>query len=120
MTHDQLQAAAFEYGWNTYPQVRPLFFAIFNEVVRWPGETDRQHMIRISRMKSMGLVPGVFDLMLIYKSIVFVFDIKVGADKLSDAQKRFGAAIMQNNGQYFTFSTLDEFKLILKSITVNL
>lgn len=61
-------------------------------------------------MKSLGLVKGVLDFEFYYAGTLYVFDFKVGKDKLSKEQKEYIKAIEKQEGQGFEIRSLEEFK----------
>lgn len=113
----QLQAQCFQWLWNNYPETRLLCWHVTNEMKPWPAETleeflqrcptarpgdypifgykgeSKQHFSRrIAQAKAAGLVPGVWDLHFLWKGTLFLFEFKVGHNKLSEAQIAFEAA----------------------------
>lgn len=118
LTHDQLQAKCWRWGWNTYPDVQYLFFAVLNEVKRLPCETDKEHLIRIGQAKALGLVPGVLDLLLLWQPI-HAFDIKVGDDRISPAQKKFCEHLTAIGGHWHEIRLFTQFQEIFGNIVSN-
>ena len=116
ITHDQLQKMCFDHLWNHYPTTRRTFWHTPNEQRRYPGETDKQHMIRLSQAKSIGVLKGVVDLVWYWKGELITFDIKVGADSLSDDQIKFIDAIKVQGGSFYEISSLDQFKQVIDLI----
>lgn len=142
MTHDQLQAAAFQWAHNTFPIIRGTLFAVQNEVPPHPGESKQNHIKRISHYKSIGLLSGALDLMLIcppydcryttgyeedgqwvsYEHGEYVapapygFDAKVGKDSLSEKQQKFIENLRRCGGDGWGFRSFEQFQLILLPI----
>lgn len=128
MTHDQLQAKAFQWAHNTFPIIRGQLFAVQNEVPPHPGESKANHLKRISHYKSIGLMAGALDLMLLCPAAEgwagieltppapYGFDAKVGKDRLSDKQLRFIENLRACGGDGWEFRTEQEFQRIFISI----
>jgi hypothetical protein len=109
MTHNQIQQKCFMFLWNHYPQSRFGCWHTPNESIPYPGESKKQHMIRLSQAKAIGVLSGVWDLVFYYRGVLYIFDVKVGPDKLSDKQIRFRDYVVSNGGQAFEIRTLEEF-----------
>ena len=123
MTHDQLQFKCFQWFWNSYPGLRMTFWGIFNDIKQVEKITGpisaKKRIIILSKMKSLGMVKGVLDLMFYHRNTLYVMDCKVGKDKLSKEQKEFIKAIEAQGGKGFKFSTLEEFQGIILNILQN-
>lgn len=142
MTHDQLQAKAFQWAHNTFPIIRGSLFAVQNETKPYPGESKQSHLARISHNKSIGVQAGALDLMLfcgpcdtryttgyeedgVYLSYehgsyvppaTYGFDAKVGKDKLGDKQLAFIEKLRRCGGDGWEFRTEQEFQCIFVKI----
>jgi hypothetical protein len=116
MTHDQLQAKAFQWAHNTFPIIRGSLFAVQNEVPPHPGESKVGHIKRISHYKSIGLRSGALDLFLVCPGAPYGFDAKVGNDSLSDNQLDFIEILRRCGGDGFEFRSFEQFQLILLPI----
>lgn len=116
MTHNQLQQKCWMYLWNTYPESRYLAWHTKNEDIPNKSETKKEYIVRRSQDKAVGLLPGVWDLVLYWKGVLFIFDIKVGKDKLSEQQIRFRDQVISQGGQAFVIETLEVFETQCKNI----
>ena len=74
---------------------------------------------RMSQMKSLGVVSGTTDLLFYFKGKLHAWDIKVGKDKLSDAQNHFILKVTQQGGEGCEIRSFDEFKEKFKKIINN-
>jgi hypothetical protein len=110
MTHDQLQKSCFDFLWNYYPETRRCCWHTPNEQRPFPGESKKAHMIRLTQAKSIGVLKGVVDLVLYFKGVLYLFDIKVGNDRLSEDQLKFIAAIEAQGGKFFEVNDFESFK----------
>lgn len=145
-THDRLLAGCFQYVWNNYSLTRGSMFHVTNESKpinkNWlkslliafckrfgmfvreedldkfikANAYNNQHMIELSRLKAIGVVAGVLDLIWFWQGKLYCFDVKVGNDRLSDAQKTFIQVIEQNFGKCYVIRNFNEFKIIVDEI----
>ena len=116
----QFQQQAWVWGCNTYG-LFGLLFHVPNEVERLPGETTASHMRRISKLKSLGLTPGVPDLVLVWNGKVYGFELKDGAKgRVSEAQEKLHEKWRLQGAIVQVCRTLDEFKKMLKEIVQHL
>lgn len=124
-SHDQLQASAHQWLWNEHPELRYLFHSNFNDIkiiekmlrtLTGRNIDNRQRMIILSQLKSVGLVKGVLDQELLYKCQMYFFDAKVGNDSLSKEQLEFKEAVEANGAKCFEYRSLEEFKNIMGGI----
>lgn len=80
--------------------------------------TQKEHIIILSQRKAIGVLPGVTDLILYWKGVLYMFDIKVGKDSLSKEQLSFIAANIEQGGQFFEINSLEEGKRIIDEIFI--
>lgn len=113
-SHDQLQSEAHRWLWNTYPNLRYLFHSNFNNLTDYKG--TQQDRIRMAKLKSLGLVKGVYDQEFLFKGKMYFFDAKLPNDKLSKEQSEFAAQNESHGAKCYTYSTLTEFKNIIYGI----
>lgn len=112
MKHDQLQAQAYQWAHNTFPQIRGHLFACLNELKPTKGESKQQHMIRISQAKAIGLRKGVLDLIVIMPTATYGFDIKIRPDKFSEEQLKFVEILRKCGGDGWEIESMEQFKSI--------
>lgn len=114
--HDQLQAAAFQWTQNTFPQFRNLIFAARSEVIRYPGETEKQFLARLGHLKSIGHRKGILDLHIDFPEIEgirgapFEFDAKIKPDYLKPEQHERIASLERCGGGGFAFHSFEEYQ----------
>jgi len=82
LTEAQLQAQLWKIAWNEFPQSRRHIWAIPNGAKRT--------MYEQTVSKATGTLAGVWDLHCFYKGQFYVFELKVGRNKLSDEQLDWG------------------------------
>lgn len=116
MTHDKLQQSLFLYIWNTYPQARRTFWHTPNELLKHQHETTRDFMIRLSQRKAIGVLPGVVDLVFYWSGVLYMFDIKVGLDHLSETQLAFIKANEVQGGKFYEIRSIEQGKEIINNI----
>lgn len=122
MTHDRTQAACLEWLWNYLPFTRYTATAICNEPP-YPMGTGLPEkvlqkvmkMIRIA-MFNLGILPGALDFQWYWRGRLYIFDVKIGRDVLSDKQKLYIAAIEAQGGKYYEIETLAQFQQIVNYI----
>lgn len=135
--HDRIQQEIFVYLWNRYPEVRfcmwhtpnefkqdfafilEYFFSFVKnkvEVDKLESKLKHRAMIAAVKRKSIGVLSGVTDLVFYYKSVLYIFDVKVGKDKLSDNQKEFIKAIEKQGGKFYEINSIEEGKSIIEGI----
>lgn len=114
--HDQLQAQAYQWTHNTFPQFRNLIFAPRSEVIKHPGESDREFMARLGKLKAIGHRKGILDLHIDFPTIEgkqgapYEWDAKVKPDKLKPDQHERIAALERCGGGGFAFHSLGEYQ----------
>lgn len=105
-TEDVLQAKCFQWHWNKYPAQRRTLWHIPNGGQRNAREG--------AKFKAMGVVAGVADLHWLYKGRLFVFELKVGSNTLSEAQKQWRAAVVPAGALWFEIRSLEQFQEVIK------
>jgi hypothetical protein len=104
----KLQQQCYRWFHNTYPHLRRLMWYVENE-----GKRSKYQQ---GIVKSTGLTAGVADLHFISDSIYYAIELKTPTGKLRASQKKWGAAIVSQGGQYHVVRSLDEFKKLIKWI----
>jgi len=106
MTHDQLQSECWEKAWNhavtQAPHMLRRFFAIPNSSMGFLG------MIKAKQLESCGALGGVWDMVAFGdEATIHWIEFKVGRDTISDAQKKFKAAILKSGGKNYFYEVRD-------------
>jgi len=107
MSEDQLQAAAYQWLHNTYPDLRGLFFAVPNGGYR--------NVIEASKLKATGVVPGIPDCVLIWP-VAAGFEFKTASGTLSPKQKKIHLKWKSKSREVYVIRTVEEFKEIIKAL----
>lgn len=146
LSHDALLSQCFQYTWNKYPQTRRLCFHVMNESRPIPSQLltslltqfckfigvfaapekirsfcsrqlfDKEHQIRMAQNKAIGIVPGVFDLLLYWRGAMYGFDVKIDRDRLSENQIAFAGAVERNGGKCYEIRSFEQFCSIFDKI----
>ena len=104
-TELQLQAAIFQYHWNNYPNERGQLFHV-NQKAR--------NAIEGNKMKALGVVAGVSDLILLRPGGIAIFlELKTDTGKQSNAQAAFQATVESLGFRYAILTSLPQFKELL-------
>lgn len=115
MKHNSLQSACHTWFWNTYPELRGLSHANFNNLTTETPDARRQ----MAKLKSLGLVKGVLDYEFYYRGVLHVFDFKIGADHLSPEQLDHIQKVEANGGRGYEIRSLEKFIEIILDIINN-
>lgn len=107
LSHDQLQAQCFQWHWNEYPAQRGLIHA---------NNNNSRNAVQGNQRKAVGVVKGVLDLEYFRKGQLYFFDIKVGKDTLSKAQKAVIATLEAEGAICYEIRSLEQFQIIIKTI----
>lgn len=111
MTEAQIQQSIFKWYHNNFclshhnPQ--NIIFSVANE-----SSNVKEQMYK----KSLGLIAGVSDLVIITESEVFFVEVKTPIGKQSEKQKNFQSKIERLGYRYLLVRSLEQFKEI---ITIN-
>ena len=101
MSEDKLQATIFQWHWNTFPTQRGQLFHV---------NQKSKNAIEGNRMKAMGVVAGVSDLILIQQGLVSFIELKTDVGTQKSAQKQFQAKVESLGHPYHIIRNLDDFK----------
>lgn len=98
-----LQAQCTQWFWNTYPEHRRMLFHVFNNAF---GDK-----VRGARMKAIGVVAGISDLVLIGADRrVWWIELKTLTGTQHDEQKDFQQKVTTRGHQYVIIRTFETFK----------
>lgn len=104
MTEDKLQSKCFQWHWNTFPKERGRLFHV-NQKAR--------NAIEGNRMKAMGVVPGVSDLIYLTPQGPVFIEMKTEVGTQSPAQKEFQAIVTGLGFAYHICRNFYEFHQII-------
>ena len=105
----RIQAECFAWFWNTFPQYRKLLFHVPNENDRCDGNAI-QGAIR----KSLGIVPGVSDLILLIPRGgygAFLIEMKDEHGTQKPAQKEWQSIVEAQGYKYIICRSLEQFQI---------
>lgn len=108
----RIQAECFAWFWNTYPQYRKLLFHV-------PNENDRadSNIIQGAIRKSLGVVSGVADLMLLVPSGRYhglCIEMKDEKGRQKPAQAEWQVIVEAQGYKYIICRSLEQFKITIK------
>lgn len=106
----QIQAAAFQWAWNTYPHTRRLLFHVPNGGYR--------SKVEAANMKASGVVPGIPDMLLLWKGRAHAFEFKTTSGRASPEQVKVHHAWIDQNIPVYVVRSVEDFKQIFKSIII--
>jgi hypothetical protein len=95
---------------NTYPELRGLLFAVPNGGARSITEG--------LLLKKTGVVPGVSDMIFLYKGAAYLFELKTEKGTQSEKQINWQKLVQKQGFKYFIIRSEIEFAAIVKLIIV--
>lgn len=109
-SEDQLQAECFQWHWNAYPDKRGRLFHV-NQKAR--------NAIEGNRMKAMGVVPGVSDLIYLRPKDEgnLYIEMKTETGVQSKEQKEFEQLVTRLGYQYIICRSFDQFQSVFGNLT---
>lgn len=112
-SEDRITQEIVTWMWNTYPQTRKCFFHVPNE-----GKRGKLEAIRL---KAMGVVAGIPDLILAWRGRIYGFEVKTDTGAQSDNQKAIQKSWDENGNPYYIVRSESQFKAIaVKIVSGNL
>lgn len=107
----RIQAECFAWFWNTYPQYRKLLFHV-------PNENDRadSNIIQGAIRKSLGVVSGVADLLLLIPSGRYhglCIEMKDERGRQKPVQAEWQVIVEAQGYKYVICRSLEQFKIII-------
>ena len=108
----KIQAECFAWFWNEYPQYRKLLFHV-------PNENDRadSNIIQGAIRKSLGVVSGVADLLLLVPSSRYhglCIEMKDEKGRQKPAQAEWQTIVEAQGYKYVICRSLEQFKIIIE------
>jgi len=82
----------------------------------WSNHNNPKSARDGARRKATGMIKGVLDLLFYYHGTLYAFDVKVGKDKLSNAQLAWIAKIEVQGGKCYEIRSLEQFQEIIIEI----
>lgn len=112
--HDRLQSQCFSWFWNNYPKYRYLLHGNLNNLTT--QHRGSEGAIRMAQLKTLGLVKGRTDLEFYYRGVLYMFDVKIGSDRLKTEQKEYIKKNEEQGGKFFEIRSFDQFQEIILNI----
>lgn len=107
-SEDALQTECCTWFHNTHPQHRGLLFAVPNG--------GKRSVVEANRMKHMGLVAGIPDMIFAYAGKITFLEFKTLDGKLSDVQKEIHIKLMIAGFDIRIVRDFDTFRNIIHSL----
>lgn len=110
---EQLQAACYQWFWNTYPNHRQMLFHV---------QQSAWNRIQGSRFKAIGVTKGVSDLIFVGLGFCLFIELKMPASpgkpagKQSTEQKDFEHKVKTRGHKYIVCYTVEQFKKIMQYV----
>lgn len=107
-SEERIQQECFMWFNNTYPELRMLLFHVPNGGVRTGLEGKK--------LKLVGVVPGVSDLILMYNAKAYCFELKNDYGRQSVSQIEWEKKVKNQGIDYRIITSLKEFQFVIKKI----
>ena len=108
LSEHQIQAQIIAYFNQHYPNHRKCLFHVNNKA---------KDSLEGARMKTLGVVSGVSDLVLLAPSAVYFIELKDQTGRQSDHQKAFQQQAESLHHHYLIIRSLEEFKDLVSTLT---
>jgi hypothetical protein len=107
MTEEKLQSECFKWFWNTFPEERRMLFHVDNN--SW-------NQVIGAKKKALGVCAGVADMIYVLPNGRVVFlETKIPGGSQSEVQKEFQLKIQDREHFYFIYTSIDQFKGLIKT-----
>lgn len=107
MSEEQLQGLIFQHHWNNFPAERGRLFHV-NQKAR--------NAIEGNRLKAIGVVPGISDLVYLLPGTVAWLELKTETGIQSTEQRRFETLVTSLGMRYQIIRSLEAFLQFRKSV----
>lgn len=104
----QIQAEAWQWLWNTYPATRRCCFHVPNGGSR--------NIIEAKQLKASGVVPGIPDILLVWRGRIYGFEFKTPIGTVSTDQTKVHQAWKEQGIEVRVIRTVEEFKYAIEPI----
>jgi hypothetical protein len=108
MSEDALQQLCYIWFHNRYPNLRGLLFHVPNGGSR--------NVLEAMKMRKIGVVPGVADLLLLYNGKCYCLELKTATGTQSKKQKAWQKTVMEQSLDYFIIRDLSSFQSTIMNI----
>lgn len=107
ISESALQQRIFMHHWNTCPDERGLLFHVNNN-----AKNRRTGAI----LKGIGVIAGVADLLYVYQSRLYAFEVKLPSGKQSKVQRDWQKAIEAAGCEYYIIRSVEDFDAAISKI----
>jgi|SRR5690606_5516139 len=104
----KIQAACYQWAWNTHHQSRRCLFHVPNGGSR--------NKIEAMQLKASGVIAGIPDLLFVWGGAVHAFELKTSAGTVSDEQKKVHAAWLAQGVKVHIVRDFETFKKLFNEI----
>lgn len=108
---EQMQSESFIWFWNTYPEHRQMLFHV---------QQQARNAVQGARFKSIGVVAGVSDMILVCLGMVVFIEFKMPDGKQSKEQVTFEQKVTARGHMYIIIRSVNEFKALILRLLANL
>lgn len=105
---DILQADCFQWSWNERPQTRRCIWHV-------PNGGDRR-IVQAIQFQAMGVVPGVCDMHFFWQSRLYIIELKVMANLITEAQKQYIDCMTQQGAIFYECRSLEKWQEVIDRI----
>jgi hypothetical protein len=107
---DILQSDCWKWLWNNHPVTRRCCWHVPNGGKRIIKEA--------AKFKAMGVLAGVSDIHFIWASQLYIIELKVGVNHITDAQEQYIRAATKQGAIFYECRSLEKFKEIMTRIII--
>lgn len=104
-TEEMMQAACFQWTWNSYPSKRKTLFHV---------QQKAMNRVEGARFKAIGVVRGISDMVLIVPGTVVWIEMKLPSGKQSEDQIEFEELVTALGFKYYLVYSFEQFKLLIQ------
>jgi hypothetical protein len=108
---DKLQAECWVWSWNYRPETRRCIWHTPNGGKRIQKEA--------AKFKAMGVLAGVCDMHFIWRSQLYIIELKVCSNHITDAQEQYIRAATRQGAIFYECRSMEKWQLIVNSILNN-
>lgn len=107
-TEQRIQADSYQWFNNSFPSLRGLLYHVPNGELRDP--------ITASKLKAMGVVAGIPDIVFHYRTKTYFFEFKKPGGTISDDQKKIHKQLDLHRFVVYVLDTIEEFQYLIETI----
>jgi hypothetical protein len=105
---DLLQECCFYWSWQFLPETRRVIWHV-------PNGGDRK-IVQAAQFKAMGVIPGVCDMHFNWANRLYIIELKVGVNLITDAQEQYIRAATKQGAIFYECRTFKKWVSIIGRI----